>query len=594
MLERAREVVESQVRPYLPGGGANAAGQPVQPVPSSTASGSAVTSTTAGTGRNNGSVAACHGERQHFSSIISPGSRELLSSAALRQVDVLPLVGLGGAGVHGSALHALLPLLARVGATAVRTWGVDQLSTPFLDSCSAHGIVVLAGLWIDTTGMWSGLPHEGRAKQAERVEQVVRDMKAWAGHPAIAAWIIGNECETRAGNLSAVLQLIDRIAAGVRDADSQNGRIIITAVSDRADTLAALAAGQCPSVDVVAINAYSRAESLGDRLSSLGMHRPWMLLECGSTGHWEQGGERSPWGACLEPTSTDQAASMIRQWRGSVERCCIPRLVQGSAKEAFHRQLSSTTTTQGQTSLLLARRAALRAAVYACKRLNSPVCLGALSFLAGTKAECTLTWFAHTVPPLLHAQGSIHVPVVDKLWVLQQLWARTAGLPSDALSLCALLSLHGIPHVQALHAQPSGQGQGQPWLQVKPGQEYTATLFISHGSAGSIMPPSLTVCWTILPAAVGGGGTTGGLGTLPGGEIGGEEKLPGGLWPIVTSHPLEHSPRHTSDAFSRLSTPLRAPSIIGQYRLYAVLLAPTQLLQGAEGAALASLPVLVQ
>ena len=64
---------------------------------------------------------------------------------------------------------------------------------------------------------------------------------------------------------------------------------------------------QAPSIDVLGINSYGPAlPSLPGRAREQGWRGPLLITELGPLGQWQAG--RKPWGAPVEPTSSEKAA----------------------------------------------------------------------------------------------------------------------------------------------------------------------------------------------------------------------------------------------------------------------------------------------
>jgi hypothetical protein len=62
-----------------------------------------------------------------------------------------------------------------------------------------------------------------------------------------------------------------------------------------------------PSIDILGVNSYGGAMGVGSALQSLGWDKPFALTEFGPLGHWEV--PKTSWGAPIEPSSRDKAAS---------------------------------------------------------------------------------------------------------------------------------------------------------------------------------------------------------------------------------------------------------------------------------------------
>jgi hypothetical protein len=66
---------------------------------------------------------------------------------------------------------------------------------------------------------------------------------------------------------------------------------------------------QAPSIDILGVNTYGdAAPSLPDRLRAQGWTGPVVVTELGAIGQWQAA--TTPWGAAMEPTSTEKAARL--------------------------------------------------------------------------------------------------------------------------------------------------------------------------------------------------------------------------------------------------------------------------------------------
>jgi hypothetical protein len=72
----------------------------------------------------------------------------------------------------------------------------------------------------------------------------------------------------------------------------------------------------CPSIDILGVNSYGGATSVPTRLKSAGWTKPYLITEFGPNGPWEVG--KAPWGAPLEPTSTQKARDYAARYASGV------------------------------------------------------------------------------------------------------------------------------------------------------------------------------------------------------------------------------------------------------------------------------------
>lgn len=273
-----------------------------------------------------------------------------------------------GVGGDGS-----LELLAKLGGNSVRTWGEDGLAKT-LKEAHQHGLTVTAGIWLGQVRQgfdWSDA--ESLIRQRQKVREVVERHK---DHPALLVWALGNEMEDPAGKNGAVWAEINNLARLVKSIDSRHPTMTVIAEigGDKVKNLHAL----CPDIDLIGINSYAGAVSVGERYRKLGGTKPYLLTEFGPPGIWEIPKDDN--GAYRELTSTEKAESYRQAYRGAV--------------------------------------------------LGQPgVCLGSYAFLWGQKQEVTATWFS-----LLHDGSRVAAAdALSELWSGQPVSNRCPAIESFKL-----------------------------------------------------------------------------------------------------------------------------------------------------------------
>jgi hypothetical protein len=232
--------------------------------------------------------------------------------------------------------------LAQLGGNSVRTWGHESLGAQ-LDRAHALGLTVTAGIWLGQVRQgfdWTDAA--GLIRQREIVREAVRRHK---DHPALLMWALGNEMEDPEGKNGAVWSEINSLARLVKTLDGRHPVMTVVAElgGEKVRNLHAL----CPEVDILGINSYAGAESVGTRYQTLGGTKPYLLTEFGPPGIWEQKPDEI--GAYREPTSTEKVAWYRRAYQANV-----------------------------------------------VDRVGS--CLGSYAFLWGHKQEVTATWFSLLLP----------------------------------------------------------------------------------------------------------------------------------------------------------------------------------------------------
>lgn len=263
--------------------------------------------------------------------------------------------------VHGVGGYAHPALAARLGATTVRTWGVDQLEKtvegrPLLDTLHHHGLAVMVGLWLGHERHGFDYTDPGHlARQRDEVRAAVRKYRH---HPALLLWGLGNEMEGPPGSERArlIFSELEVLARIVREEDPDHPISTVVAVGE-VEEVAALR-DLAPTIDILGVNAYGNAPDVADQLRRAGWKKPFLLTEFGPLGHWEV--PTAPWGAPIEPSSADKAARYLMTHRRA--------LAEGRG-----------------------------------------LCLGTFAFVWGHKQETTGTWYGMFLP------GGEKLPSVDAM-----------------------------------------------------------------------------------------------------------------------------------------------------------------------------------
>ncbi|HSV74137.1 MAG TPA: phosphatase PAP2 family protein [Chthonomonadales bacterium] len=277
-----------------------------------------------------------------------------------------------GAGGSGS-----LAALREAGGNSVRLWDAEG-SDAVLDEAHRLGMTVALGIWLgqERQGFRYSDPEQVR-RQEERVRRLV---ERYRSHPAVLLWGLGNEMEGDGSN-PAIWREIERLARIVKQLDP--GRPVMTVIAEIGGDKVGSLHRYSPSIDIVGINSYAGAASLPERYRRAGGRKPYLLGEFGPPGTWEVG--RTPWGAVIEPTSTEKAESYRRAWQ----------------------------------------------AVAA-----DPLCLGGYAFIWGWKQEATATWFGMLLP------DGTRLGAVD---AMQEAW--TGRPPANRSPRIASLRLEGEAEV---------------------------------------------------------------------------------------------------------------------------------------------------
>jgi len=208
-----------------------------------------------------------------------------------------------GAGADERRLHSV----AAAGGNSIRLWGDEKLGES-VDTAQALGLTVCAGFWVGQVRQgfdWGNA--DALAQQRERLRATVTRYK---DHPALLLWAIGNEMEDSTCRKNGVVwTAINDLAAMVKQIDP--GHPTMTVIAEIGGEKVKNIHRLCPAIDIVGINSYGGAPTLGARYTSLGGTKPYILTEFGQPG-------KDPIGAFPEPISTEKADIYRRAYQGAV------------------------------------------------------------------------------------------------------------------------------------------------------------------------------------------------------------------------------------------------------------------------------------
>ncbi len=246
---------------------------------------------------------ACEGATPTVSASVvkvvgKPGSFQLM-----RDGKPFFINGVGGTGNRS--------LLVTTGANAIRTWGADDLG-PILDQAQKDGLAVTVGIWLMHADAMDYKDKAAVKKQFEMCRDVVQRYK---DHPAVLIWAFGNEMEGYGPDTQPeVWQAINEIAEMSKKIDPAHPTM--TVVAEIGGNKIKSIEKYCPSIDILGINSYAGAMSLGKRYQEQGGTKPYIVTEFGPPGPWEV--EKSRWGAAYEMTSTEKAGFYRKSYEAAV------------------------------------------------------------------------------------------------------------------------------------------------------------------------------------------------------------------------------------------------------------------------------------
>ncbi len=243
-----------------------------------------------------------------------PGSRvEVVrqadgSYALLRNGEPYHVKGAGvgtGPGQGGSHLE----VLAAAGGNSIRTWGIEQLDETvdgksLMDRAHALGITITAGFWVQHER--HGFDYTDAARVKAQRDSLRNAVGKYKNHPALLVWGLGNEMEafeTKAPD-EVLWRELNYLAGIIKEMDPHHP--VMTVISEvRPEKIAGILE-HFPNLDILGVNSYGGAPTVGRRLVEAGWHGPYMLTEFGVNGPWEV--SKTPWDAPIEADPSSKAA----------------------------------------------------------------------------------------------------------------------------------------------------------------------------------------------------------------------------------------------------------------------------------------------
>jgi hypothetical protein len=204
-------------------------------------------------------------------------------------------------GVGMSVDH--IPDLVAHGGNSIRNWTTrddGQSIRQLLDSAHAHGVTVMLCLPMQAE-RW-GFDYNDADAVADQFRRLRADVMEFRNHPALLAWIVGNELNHGYTN-PRVYDAVNDVAKMIHDLDPNHP--VTTTVAGFDKNVVADILERAPALDFISFQAYGELFVLPERIREAGFDGPFMVTEWGAIGHWEVG--MTDWGAPIEGTSSQKA-----------------------------------------------------------------------------------------------------------------------------------------------------------------------------------------------------------------------------------------------------------------------------------------------
>ena len=204
-----------------------------------------------------------------------------------------------GAGATGSDYGTI----AANGGNSIRTWGVD-MALDKLDAAHRHGLTV--ALCLPVVSERFGFDYNNPVRVKEQFDLIESIVHRYKDHPALLAWIVGNELNYNMRN-PRVYDAVNDISKRIHEIDPYHPTT--TAVAGADTNIVRILQRRAPDLDYISIQLYGAIAELPKYAKSSLREVPFMITEWGPLGHWEIA--MTPWNAPIEHTSSEKAQRLV-------------------------------------------------------------------------------------------------------------------------------------------------------------------------------------------------------------------------------------------------------------------------------------------
>ena len=185
------------------------------------------------------------------------------------------------------------------GGNSIRNWGTHN-AQEVLDLAHQYGVTVALCLGVDSER--HDFDYNDEVAVAEQLQRLREEVIKYRNHPALLAWIIGNELNFDYTN-SAVYDAVNDISKMIHELDPNHPTT--TTVAGLGQNVLDDLLNRAPDLDILSFQAYGQLAMLPEFIPAEGVGKPLWITEWGSIGHWEV--PRTDWGAPIEMTSSEKA-----------------------------------------------------------------------------------------------------------------------------------------------------------------------------------------------------------------------------------------------------------------------------------------------
>ena len=205
-----------------------------------------------------------------------------------------PYVIRGAGSQNGDDLASL----RRHGGNSVRNWAVEDGA--ILDRAQELGLTV--ALCLDVARERHGFDYDDEAAVAKQFERMKQQVLTHRNHPALLAWVIGNELNHDYRN-PRVYDAVNDLSKMIHELDPNHPTT--TTAAGISQELAQVIQQRASDLDFLSVQVYGGLAGLPNALAQIDLDMPLMVTEWGTIGHWEV--PTTAWGAPIELNSSEKA-----------------------------------------------------------------------------------------------------------------------------------------------------------------------------------------------------------------------------------------------------------------------------------------------
>ena len=205
--------------------------------------------------------------------------------------------------------------LAAHGGNSIRNWTTEndvETAQEVLDRAHANGLTV--ALCLPMASEHWGFDYDDPEAVAAQLESFRGEVLKYRDHPALLAWIIGNELNYDYTN-PKVYDAVNDVSLMIHELDPYHPTTTTVAGLD-ADVVKDIIE-RATDLDFISFQVYGQLFILPEFLEETGFDGPFAVTEWGAIGWWEVG--KTSWGAPIEATSTEKANNYLKGHREKLE-----------------------------------------------------------------------------------------------------------------------------------------------------------------------------------------------------------------------------------------------------------------------------------